>query len=139
MAGTKRLALACLSGFVAAGIVSCSHQPRAGTSPPPSPATRAAAATSYYRAIAARNYRLAFAYFAASATGPDGRRLTWRAFVNLARMMDGQEGPVISSSVAVYQSLIVATIERKRAGPYHAHLRVSRTGGAWRIIFIDRI
>jgi hypothetical protein len=137
VAGTKRLALACLSGFVAVGIVSCSH-PRTGTSPPPSPTTTAAA-TSYYRAIAARNYRLAFTYLATDATGPDGQRLTWRAFVNLARMMDGEEGPVISFSVAAYQSLIVMTIERKRVGPYHAHLRVNRIGGAWRITSIDRV
>ena len=96
-------------------------------------------ATNYYRAIAAQNYRLAFTYLAANVTGPDGQRLTWQAFLQLAHVMDGQEGPVTHFSVAVFQSMIVMTIDRKEVGPYHAHLQMARNGDGWTIISIDRV
>jgi hypothetical protein len=118
------------------GIVACS-QPHSRTSS--GAPTAKAAVTRYYRAVAAQDYSLAFGYLAADATGPDGRRLTSREFVALAREMDRQEGRVISFSVGVFQSLVVMTIERRKIGPYHAHLHVSRRGGAWRIIAIDRV
>jgi hypothetical protein len=95
--------------------------------------------TNYYRKIVARNYRLAFTYLAANVTGPDGRRLTLPAFLQLARMFDGEEGPVIIFSVGAFQSMIVMTINRKKGGLYHAHLQVARAGDGWTIISIDRI
>jgi hypothetical protein len=118
------------------GIVACSQPHSRTLSGAP---TAKAAVTRYYRAVAAQHYRLAFSYLAANATGPDGRRLTSQEFVMLALEMDRQEGRVISFSVGVFQSLVVLTIVRKKIGPYHAHLRVSRSGGAWRIIAIDRV
>ena len=93
----------------------------------------------YYRAVVAQNYRLAFTYLAANVTGPDGRRLTFQAFLQLAHTMDSQEGPVTGFSVAAFQSMIVMTINRKEVGPYHAHLQLTRDGGGWKIISIDRI
>ncbi|HET6269648.1 MAG TPA: hypothetical protein VFE00_06195 [Arthrobacter sp.] len=93
----------------------------------------------YYRAIVAQKYRLAFTYLAANVMGPDGRRLTWPAFLRLAQMMDGQEGAVTNFSVAAFQSMIVMTINRQEVGPYHAHLQVARDGDGWTIISIDRI
>jgi hypothetical protein len=96
-------------------------------------------ATNYYRAIAAQNYRLAFTYLAANVTGPDGRRLTLQAFLQLARVMDGQEGRVTHFSVAVFQSMVVMTIDRKKVGPYHAHLQMARDGSSPAIMSIDRI
>jgi hypothetical protein len=96
-------------------------------------------ATSYYSTIVAQNYRLAFTDLAANVTGPDGRRLTLQAFLQLARMMDSQEGPVTNFSVGAFQSLIVMTINRKKVGPYHAHLQMARHGDGWTIISIDRI
>jgi len=96
-------------------------------------------ATNYYRTIVAQNYRRSFAYLAANVTGPDGRRLTLPAFLQLAHVMDSQEGPVINFSVAAFQSMIVMTVERKEAGPYHAHLQLARDGDSWTIISIDRI
>ena len=96
-------------------------------------------ATNYYRAIAARNYRLAFTYLAANVIGPDGRRLTLQGFLQLAHLMDLELGPVTHFSVAVFNSLTVMTINRKRGGLYHAHLQTARTGGDWTIISIDRI
>jgi hypothetical protein len=96
-------------------------------------------ATNYYRAIVAQNYRLAFTYLAARVTGPEGRRLTLQAFLQLAHMMDSQEGPVNHFSVAAFQSMIVMTIDRNEVGPYHAHLHAARNGDGWRIISIDRI
>jgi hypothetical protein len=96
-------------------------------------------AANYYRTIADRNYRLAFTYLAANVTGPDGRRLTLQAFLQLARMLDGQGGPVTHFSVAAFQSMIVMTIDRRKFGPYHAHLQVARGAGGWTIISIDRI
>jgi len=96
-------------------------------------------ATNYYRTIAAQNYRMAFTHLAANVTGPDGRRLTLQAFLQLAHTMDRELGPVTNFSVAVFQSLIVMTIDRKEAGPYHAHLQMTRDGNGWTIISIDRI
>jgi hypothetical protein len=54
-------------------------------------------------------------------------------------MMDGTGGPVTHFSVAVFQSMVVMTLDRKRVGPYHAHLQMARHGQAWTIISIDRI
>jgi hypothetical protein len=98
-----------------------------------------AAATSYYRTIAARNYRLAFTYLAAHATGFDGQKLTWPAFLQLARTMDSAEGPLTSFSVAAYGSLVVMTNSREKTGTYHAHLQMARAGDGWIITSIDRI
>jgi hypothetical protein len=96
-------------------------------------------ATGYYRAVAARDYRLAFPYLAATSTGPDGRDLTWPAFLQLADMMDSEEGPVVSFSVAAFGDLVVMTVDRERGGPYHAHLRIARVADRWAIVSIDRI
>ena len=161
----KRLVLFCLAGCVTAGIVACSGTPTVASSPGPaakvtvspmvspnygssgvSPFTTApsgknaaAVATNYYQSVAAQNYRLAFTYLAANVTGPDGRRLTLQAFLQLARAMDGQEGRVTHFSVAVFQSMVVMTIDRKKVGPYHAHLQMARDGSSWTIMSIDRI
>lgn len=153
------LALACLSGCVTVGVVACSGTSTVASMPNPtakvtvtqnsassgssSPTTRyentaAAVATNYYRAIVSQNYRLAFTYLAANATGPDGRRLTLQAFLQLAHMLDGQGGPVTSFSAAAFQSMVVMTIYRKKFGPYHAHLQMMRDKGGWTIISIDR-
>ena len=156
----RTLALACLSGCVAAGIVACSGTATVASSPAPAakvtvtrnpgtpgasaPSTArsekaaAAVAANYYRAIAAQNYRLAFTYLAANATGPDGRRLTLQAFLQLAHMLDGQGGPVTSFSAAAFHSMVVMTIYRKKFGPYHAHLQMALDKGGWAIVSIDR-
>jgi hypothetical protein len=161
----KRLALLWLCGCVTAGIVACSGPSTIASPPAPaakvtatptvttnsgspgisSPATApsgksaAAVVTNYYQAIAAQNYRLAFTYLAPNVTGPDGRRLTWPAFLQLARNMDGQGGPVTHFSVGVFPSVTVMTIDRKKYGPYHSHLQVARSGNGWTIISIDRV
>ena len=96
-------------------------------------------ATNYYRTIVAQNYRLAFTYLAANVTGPDGRRLTLPAFLQLAHMFDGEEGPVTNFSVGAFQSMVVMTINRKKGGLYHAHLQMARDGDGWTIISIDRV
>ena len=96
-------------------------------------------ATSYYRAVAARNYRLAYTYLAANAVGPDGHRLTFQTFLRFAHTMESLAGPVTTFSVSAYESLIVMTIERKAIGPYHAHLQMAQHGGTWTIISIDRV
>jgi hypothetical protein len=101
--------------------------------------TEKGVATLYYRAITGRKYRTAFTYLAANAAGPAGRRLNFTAFLRLAHVMDGMGGPVLHFSVSAFQSLIVMTIDRKRIGPYHAHLRMARHGASWTIISIDRI
>jgi hypothetical protein len=158
--GAKALSLLCLCGCLTAGIVACSgtstvapsHNPasaapatRNSGAPGASPATAqaeksaAAAATNYYRAIVGQNYRLAFTYLAANVAGPDGRRLTLNAFLQLARMLDGQGGPVTGFSTSAFQSMVVVTINRKKYGPYHAHLQMTRYKEGWTIISIDRI
>ena len=157
----KRYALLSFCVGVTVGIAACSGPSTAAPSPGPtatvtvtptagssgvsSPATApagkdaAAVATNYYRTIVARDYRLAFTYLAANATGPAGRRLTLQAFLQLAHTMDNQEGPVINFSVAAFPSITVMTVNRKQVGPYHAHLQMARYGDGWTIISIDRI
>ena len=94
---------------------------------------------SYYQAIVAGNYQLAFTYLDANASGPDGQRLTLQAFLQLAHTMDGQGGAVTDFSVAAFQSMIVMTIDRKKFGPYHAHLQMKQEGNDWKIVSLDRI
>jgi|ERR1700722_5403117 len=98
-----------------------------------------AVVTGYYRAIVVRNYRRAFGYLAPVATGPDGNKLTLRSFLQLAQMLDGMGGPVAQFSIEVSPSEVVMTVYRAKYGPYHAHLRMVRTGHGWAIDFIDRI
>ena len=98
-----------------------------------------AVVTGYYRAIVARNYRDAFGYLAPGATGPDGNRLTLGSFLSLARTLDGMGGPVTRFTIGTYPSGVVMTLYRVRYGPYHAHLRMVRTGHDEAISAIDRI
>jgi hypothetical protein len=149
-----RLALAGL----AAGITACSGTGAAVPSPsPPATATaapdsgsaempssaaaasEAAAVTSYYRAIVARNYRRAFTYLAPKATGPYGQRLAWPNFLRLARTLDSESGPVTRFSFGEFKSMVVMTVNRKHAGPYHTHMKMTRSKNGWLIVSIDRI
>ena len=162
MSGQARvLALVCLSGCVTAGIVACSGTPAVAPSPGPtakvtatrnsgtsgasSPVTprfgktAAAAAASYYQAIVERNYRLAFSYLSLQATGPDGRKLTFQAFLQLAHMLDGQGGRVTRFSADAFQAMVVMTNYREKFGPYHAHLQMARDKDGWTIVSIDRV
>jgi hypothetical protein len=95
--------------------------------------------TDYYQAIVARDYRRAYGYLAATATGPDGKRLTLQAFLQLAHTLDSQGGPVTHFSVGAYPSVIVMTISRQKYGPYHAHLQIVQTADGWAITSLDRI
>jgi len=99
----------------------------------------AAAVTAYYRAIVARDYRRAAGYLAPGATGPDGRTLTLRSFLQLAQMLDGMGGPVTQFSIGGPPPEVVMTLYRVKYGPYHAHLRMVRTGHGWAIGSLDRI
>ena len=98
-----------------------------------------AVVTDYYRAIVTRNYRKAFGYLAAGATGPDGHRLTLGSFLSLARTLDGIGGPVTRFTIGANPPEVVMTLYRVRYGPYHAHLRMVRAGHDWAISAIDRI
>ena len=98
-----------------------------------------AVVTGYYRAIVVRNYRRAFGYLAPGATGPDGSKLTLRSFLQLAQMLDGMGGPVTQFSIGVSPSEVVMTLHRVRYGPYHSHLRMTRTRHGWAISSLDRI
>ena len=153
--------LLCLLGCVSIGIVACSGTSNVAPLPTPtatvtvtpssgspgasSPTTVpsrtnvAAVAMSYYQAIVAQNYQLAFTYLDADATRLSRQRLTLQAFLQLAHTMDSQAGPVTDFSVAAFQSIIVMTIDRKKLGPYHAHLQMKQEGTGWKIISIDRI
>jgi hypothetical protein len=153
----KRLALLCVC--VTIGIVACtgassgaggtgassgagsatSAAPSTTVSATPAGKNAASVVTSYYRAVAAQKYRQAYTYLAAKATGPDGRRLSLPAFLQLAHMMDNMGGPVTHFSVGGFTTTIVMTLDRKKYGPYHAHLHLARSGNNWKITSIDRI
>jgi hypothetical protein len=145
----KRWALLCLAGWVIAATAACAGPgtatpaPNASAAPShtavPSGESAAAVATGYYRAVAARDYRLAFTFLAANSTGPDGRNLTWPAFLQLADVMDSEEGPVVNFSVAAFGDLVVMTVDRERGGKYHAHLRIAQVADRRAITSIDRI
>lgn len=117
----------------------------AGTGPTASPtdtvaaAAAAATGTSYYQAILAHNYPLAFSYVDAAASGPNGAPLTWPAFNQLANATDDSEGAVTEFSVAAAPPLIVITIGRPKIGRYHAHLQMKQETTGWKITAIDRI
>lgn len=140
----KRMALCWLAGCLTVGTIACSspssaiasHSPPAAASHSASPSV---VVTDYYRTIVARDYRQAFSYLAAQATGPSGRRLTLPAFLQLARMLDSEGGPVTGFTVGGFPSMIVMTIERRKYGPYHAHLRMAHGENGWVIISMDRI
>jgi hypothetical protein len=106
---------------------------------PPEGSSGTGVVTSYYRAIVAQNYQLAFTFLDAGAVGPDGQRMTLPAFLRLAQSMDGDEGPVTNFSVNAVGSTIVMTNYRERMGPYHAHLQVKQDGSGWKIVSVDRI
>jgi hypothetical protein len=112
----------------------------ASTRPPPTAMPNVAVVvTGYYRAIVTRNYRRASGYLAPGVTGPDGRKLTLRSFLQLAHMLDGMGGPVTRFSVEASPFGVVMTLYRARYGPYHAHLQMVRAGHGWAISSIDRI
>ena len=139
----RRLAWRLLSGCLLAALAACTGAatPPSHSTPVPPAATPSVVAvvTGYYRAIVVRNYRRAFGYFVLGAIGPDGRKLTLRSFLQLAHMLDGMGGPVTRFSIGVAPSEVVMTLYRARYGPYHAHLRMARTGHGWAIDFMDRI
>lgn len=54
-------------------------------------------------------------------------------------MLDGQRGAVTTFSAAAFQPMVVMTINRKKYGPYHAHLQMAWGKDGWTIISIDRI
>jgi hypothetical protein len=107
--------------------------------PPAAMPSVVAVVTGYYRAIVVRNYRHAFGYLAPGATGPDGSKLTLRSFLQLTHMLDGMGGPVTRFSIGVSPSEVVMTLYRARYGPYHSHLRMTRTRQGWAISSLDRI
>lgn len=127
------------SHSTSASVATGSAAPDATPVPPDATPSVVAVVTGYYRAIVVRNYRRAFGYLAPGATGPDGSKLTLRSFLQLAQMLDGMGGPVTQFSIGVSPSEVVMTLYRARYGPYHAHLRMVRTGHGWAIDFIDRI
>jgi hypothetical protein len=149
----KRPAWRLLSGCLLAALAACtgaatppSHSMPPSHSTPASVAAGSAATpsvaavvTGYYRAIVARNYRRAFGYLAPGATGPDGSKLTLRSFLQLAQMLDGMGGPVTRFSIGVSPSEVVMTLYRAKYGPYHSHLRMTRTRHGWAISSLDRI
>ena len=155
----RRLAWRSLSSCLIAALAACTGSTVAApasshTQPAPAAVTSTAAGarsapaatqsvvsvvTGYYRAIVTRNYPKAFGYLAPGATGPDGQKLTLGSFLQLARMLDGQGGPVTHFSVSVVQYMVVMTNDREKYGPYNAHLQMARDGDGWTIISIDRI
>lgn len=155
----KRSLLLGLCGCTVTGLVGCTApgtvtptpapttitSKAAGTGPTASPTDTVAAAaaattgTSYYQAILARNYPLAFSYVDAAASGPNGAPLTWPAFNQLADATDSSEGAVTDFSVAAAPPLVVITIGRPKIGRYHAHLQMKQEATGWKITAIDRI
>jgi hypothetical protein len=160
----KRLAWRLLSGCLLAALAACtgaatplSHStsaspatgsaatdarpvpPAATPVPPAATPYVVAVVTGYYRAIVVRNYQRAFGYLAPGATGPDGRELTLRSFLQLAHMLDSMGGSVTQFSIGAYPPGVVMTLYRARYGPYHTHLGMVPTRHGWAIGSIDRI
>lgn len=98
--------------------------------------------TSFYQAIEAQNYTLAYSYLDANATITDGQKLTQQTFTQLAQSRDNQFGPVTSFDLLLNSSdptQVIMTIARKSGFRYHAHLQVNHEGNDWKILTLDRI
>ncbi|HXL38711.1 MAG TPA: hypothetical protein VN954_16080 [Ktedonobacteraceae bacterium] len=101
-----------------------------------------AAITSFYQAIEAQNYTLAYSYLDANATIADGQKLTQQMFTQLAQSRDKQFGPVTGFDLLINSSdrtQVIMTIARESGFRYHAHLQVKQVGNAWKILTLDRI
>ena len=98
--------------------------------------------TSFYQAIEAQNYALAYSYLDTNATITNGRKLTQQTFTQLAQSRDNQFGPVTGFDLLLNSSdhtQGIMTIARKSGFRYHAHLRVRQEGNDWKILTLDRI
>jgi hypothetical protein len=98
--------------------------------------------TSFYQAIEAQNYDLAYSYLDANATIANGQKLTQQTFTQLAQSRDNQFGPVTSFDLLLNSSdptQVIMTITRKSGFRYHAHLQVKQEGNGWKILTLDRI
>jgi hypothetical protein len=98
--------------------------------------------TSFYQAIEAQNYTLAYSYLDANATTTNGQKLTQQTFTQLAQSRDNQFGPVTGFDLLLNSSdptQVIMTIARKSGFRYHAHLQVKQEGNDWKILTLDRI
>ena len=98
--------------------------------------------TSYYQAIEAQNYPLAYSHLDANTTTADGQKLTQQTFTQLAQSRDNQFGPVTSFDLLINSSdhtQVIMTLTRKAGLRYHAHLQVKQEGNDWKILTLDRI
>ena len=101
-----------------------------------------ATSTSFYQALEAQNYALAYSYLDANATIANGQKLTQQTFTQLAQSRDNQFGPVTGFDILLNSSdhtQVIMTIARKSGFRYHAHLRVKQKGNDWKILTLDRI
>jgi len=98
--------------------------------------------TSFYQALEAQNYALAYSYLDANATIANGQKLTQQTFTQLAQSRDNQFGPVTGFNLLLNSSdhtQVIMTIARKSGFRYHTHLRVKQKGNDWKILTLDRI
>jgi len=98
--------------------------------------------TSFFQAIEAQNYTLAYSYLDANATTADGQKLTQQTFTQLAQSRDSQFGSVTSFDLLLNSSdhtQVIMTLTRKAGLRYHAHLQVKQEGTDWKILTLDRI
>ena len=100
-----------------------------------------ATVTSFYKALEAQNYTLAYSYLASAAT-LDGQKLTQQTFTQLAQARDNHFGPVTSFDLLISSSdhtQVIMTNSRKAGLRYHAHLQVKQEGNNWKILTLDVI
>jgi hypothetical protein len=131
------------------GVVSPS--PTTALTPTPIPTRPAqgnamSVALSFYTAVEAQNYALAYTYLATNATiNPTGDRpqpLTKDTFIQTARTLDETVGKVTSFAAEVDSSdpaIIIMTVSRSNLAAYHSHLQFKDVSGNWRIASLDRI
>lgn len=98
--------------------------------------------TSFYQAIEAQNYTLAYSYLDANATSAGGQKLTQQTFTQLAQSRDNQFGPITGFDLLLNSSdptQVIMTIARESGFRYHTHVQVKQEGNAWKILTLDRI
>lgn len=107
--------------------------------PSPLPATAETMAISYYQALEAQTYSIAYTHLDANAIDiTTGQKLTLQLFTQLAQDSDNTKGSISNFSAAAYPPLVVMTVTRS-GGPYHVHLQVKQENGIWKITSLDRI
>jgi hypothetical protein len=138
----------CLAGFA---LVSCNTAPNttlaagstAQTGTTPGIASGSITlAVAFYQALTVRDYNKAYSYINADAQTLDGMPLNRENFLQMARTIDKEKGPVTEFSAAsdpTNPTCVIVTVTRHQGLHYHARLFLRMYQQQWSIFSFDKI